>query len=121
MSEKVTSDAGYVRERIDGASVRLRNGRVFTHNTHYDALCDAFAFGAFPEFATASDEIYEAAKTDAILERFRVECGFVTTSGRFVNREEAHQIATVSGQVITHEQLPERHAFCAESLIFHLK
>lgn len=117
MSEKSASDAGHVRERIDGASIRLGDGRVFTHDTHYDALCDAFVLGAFPELAPSSEAFYEAAKTDDILEQFCVECGFVTTSGRFVSREEAHQIAVGSSQVRACAQSSDGDALCAEFLI----
>ena len=115
------ADTNSTVERIDGVSIRLRDGRIFTHDTHYDALSDAFAIGAFPEFSASSEssteDFTEAVQTGDLCKRYDIKSGFVTTTGRFVNREEGHRIALLSMQINSSERLSEGDVLYAESLI----
>jgi hypothetical protein len=67
------------KERIVETAVRLDDGEIFTGLRHIDAFVKA----------------YERSGT-----RFRDDqMGFVTSTGRFVSRKEAAQIAYNAGQI----------------------
>ena len=121
MIAQAGTKANSVVERIDGASIKLRDGKIFTHDTHYDAFSCALTSGAFPEFSDLSEDsiedFSEAVQSDVICERHGIDVGFVTTTGRFVDREEAHRIATNSNQIERDEYPPECDTLYAESLI----
>lgn len=93
-------------ESIDGAAIRLPDGRVFSGDTHADAMTKA---GIDVE-ATAKqeDELQkQGINTDDASPKFQkslglpvFDDGFVTSKGRFVDRDEAAAIAKAnpSGQ-----------------------
>lgn len=67
------------REKVTAAAIRV-SGQVFTASNHGEAFNDAeHALGYIP--------------------RGDAEDGFVTSSGRFVDRETAYDIAEDAGQV----------------------
>lgn len=72
--------AGVPGETITGVSIRTQDGSIFTSTTHAEAL-----------------EKAQAVEPD--LEIDLVERGFVTSEGRFVDKNEAVQIVERSGQV----------------------
>lgn len=85
------------------AAIRLSDGRVFSHATHHDAIWVAFDAGAFPAFATTTEEgrdaFAEVLQSGEFFEGRSLEDGFTTSNGRFVGRQEAFQIARSARQV----------------------
>lgn len=80
-------------ERIKAAAIRVGD-RVFTGITHVDAVEKAAAEGALKGGDTAYfDELDDAAGMFD-------EDGFVTTTGRFVSRDEAYEIARKATQIL---------------------
>src|SRR5882757_160263 len=90
-------------ERIVAASVRLSGGRIFSHDTHCDAIWVAFHADAFAEFRsqspTAREDFSAAWQSGELFVRHQFEEGFTTSCGRFVGRDEAHAIALQANQL----------------------
>ncbi len=68
-----------IKERIKASAVRYK-GQIFTGQTHGDALL--VLEEAFPDYRARE-----------------VEDGFVTSSGRYVDRTEAREIAKKNDQI----------------------
>lgn len=76
-------------EKIAAAAIRVGN-EVYTAPTHFAAMQAIIAIpGVDP--ATIADML------------LRGEDGFVTDTGRFIDRAEAFQIASNAGQIAAHE------------------
>jgi hypothetical protein len=90
-------------ERIVAAAIRLLDGSIFSHATHYDAIWVAFDAGVFPNFTDTSEEgraaFADAVQSGKFFEGQSVEDGFTTDKCRFVGREEAFHIARSARQV----------------------
>ena len=91
------------RERIVAAAIRLFDGSVFSHATHYDAIWAALDAGAFPAFTNITEEgraaFADTVQSGELFEAQSIEDGFVTSEGRFVGRDEALFIAESAQQV----------------------
>lgn len=85
-------------ERIRAAAIRVDGEHVVEAPAHFYAIEKAANLGLLTGYGVYSfDDVVE--KLDLLdLESFGVEDGFVTTQGRFVDREEAAQIAISRGQ-----------------------
>ena len=84
-------------ERIVSAAVRLPDGTVRTgpfHNAIYDDIADE-AGG----YEGLMGRIYDPTKPQDLQ---RAKDGFMTNTGRFVTRQEAHSIAKAANQVAAH-------------------
>lgn len=68
-------------EKIKASALRFR-GQVFTGHTHTDAMRELGE--SYPDWGNLPD---------------RVEDGFITTTGRYVDRDEAGQIADRADQI----------------------
>lgn len=87
-------------ERVAAAAIKTPDGQVFTAPLHVQAYADAIRAGAYPDFQS------ESSKERAIREsRFGslpfsgTIDGFVTSTGRFVSRREAQNIAQEQDQL----------------------
>jgi hypothetical protein len=83
-----------VQERVVAAALKIK-GKVYTGVYHPDAMWDAWDKGAFPKYKTmdAFQMAWEDGKIHADEE------GFVTSTGRFIGREEAFDIAAKAKQI----------------------
>lgn len=79
-------------EKITAAAIRV-NGEIFTGQMHFMAY----------EKARLTIPNFEAVQST-------MEQGFVTTSGRFVSREEAGELADQAGQLEHLEEVSRAHA-----------
>lgn len=73
------------QERIVCAAIRLKDGTIILGVRHWD------------ELMVATYMRLKIVETD--LDRTRAEQGFMTNKHRFVNRQEAMQIAKAQGQI----------------------
>jgi hypothetical protein len=73
------------RERIYSSALRLKDGRIVYCHRHGDGFKNVTLLGDECGFHADADQ------------------GFMTTGGRFVDRQEAAKIATAAGQLIVAE------------------
>lgn len=94
-------------ERVVASALRTEDGRIFTSPTHIENLLEAREAGA---------PISEDAEEDFFSEDF----GFLTSTGRFVSRDEAEWVAEESEQNTTAEEpaLNLLGTLCSERLGF---
>lgn len=103
------------RERIVAAAMRIR-GKVYTGKFHAAAVWDAYSHDAFPEYTTTED-FKKAWETDQLPRD--MEEGFVTNTGRFVDREEAFELAGVAGQTDPwSDEMRGRSSLDADDVVF---
>ncbi|MEX0918192.1 MAG: hypothetical protein WDZ93_03475 [Candidatus Paceibacterota bacterium] len=89
----------FTREKIAASAVRFRD-EVYTGKTHMDAIIEMEENN--PDWHDSNDS---------------VEDGFVTSTGRYVERDEAWEIAKKSGQLDHHE--PRKRNMEDEALDAH--
>lgn len=78
--------------RIVAAALRFKNGSVSTGINHIECWWKAFYDGIIKE-NPAEQSVVD------FVEKYGVEEGFVTDTGRFVDRDRAFQIAVAARQV----------------------
>lgn len=88
-------------EKVAGAAVRLE-GQIYTGILHSDAIQEAYKYhGDIAEEAlnkALSDGI-DPNNLDTIRDTFKGEQGFVTSTGRFISRKEALELAEKQNQI----------------------
>jgi len=72
-----------VKEKLKLAAIRMKDGKVITGRLHGECLDKAIRLGLIPGMPT--DEL--------VYEVYDIEPGFMTNTGRFLNREEAFILA----------------------------
>lgn len=75
-------------ETISAAAIKVKDGRIFQGRSHSDAWDAALDAGGFPGYDGTS-----------AVPNHHWDAGFVTSSGRFVDRLEAFQIARAARQL----------------------
>lgn len=80
------------QEKIICAAVRLEDGKIFFGHRH-------------PHCLEAMNDQLSWLKTRKEIASLAKEQGFMTTKARFVDREEALQIALAADQVLNKEQI----------------
>lgn len=92
-------------EAVESVAIRCADGACFVHETHIDAIWDAFWAGKFipqyPPTADTAEEFGEVADSDELEESFHIQRGFLSTTGRFLSREEALLIAKMTRKLHT--------------------
>ena len=91
--DKTVYDEAYYDSRIDCAAIREPNGRVWTGKRHNHCI----------------KTIIQATGVKQVGGQY--EQGFVTMTGRFVNRREAYGIALKAGQIPFESYDPKRELF----------
>lgn len=82
-------------EHIVAAAIRLNNGQVFTGPAHFEAMIKAARSGLFnwPGVTTGLTDDYETFDPYESISELEPTDGWLTSTGRFVDREEAAAIA----------------------------
>jgi hypothetical protein len=103
---QVTASGGVSSNRVEhivAAAVRLPDGRVFGDCTHFGAVFVAFRARAFPPLDPKATKAWNALKKlvdDMELDKlYRLEDGFTTNTGRFIDRYEAFRVAESARQL----------------------
>lgn len=97
-------------EAVAAVAIRCADGTFFVHDTHVDAIWDAFWAGKFtphhPPSAEAAEHFSEMADSATLEEAFHVQRGFLSTAGRFLTREEAYFIAKKTRKPLVQQHEP---------------
>ena len=99
MTQESKPKLAEAKEQIKACAIRMKDGRVITGRMHHDCLDRAVALGL----------IGELPKDELPYEVYDIEPGFVTNTNRFLNREEAYQLAASTGLVPDEGELGQLH------------
>lgn len=92
IAERIADILLEARERVLWTAIRFPNGTVVTAPLHVDCYVKAFKSGMFPEVKDYEDlEFCLANGCGGVSD---VEEGFVSSTGRFLNRNEAFYLET---------------------------
>lgn len=79
------------REAIRAAAIRFPDGTIFEGTFHAECWYEAYSKGKIAEDPSEGEFIN-------LIERYKVDEGFTTTTGRFVDRSEAYDISVAALQ-----------------------
>jgi hypothetical protein len=97
----ITAIVGYLlEERVTAAAIRAKNGKIFTGPIHSVAIAAAKTAGEDLSYPLPAGQPISFADLD---KNAPYAEGFVTDTGRFIDREEAYALAVQGGMS------PEKH------------
>ncbi len=95
----------FAPERVESVAIRLAATLTFVHETHVDAIWEAFWAGAFhPKYCPTAEDasrFADVADSAELAAEFQIERGFLSSTGRFLSRAQAFALAKQTRKSLT--------------------
>ncbi|HTD68561.1 MAG TPA: hypothetical protein VK846_18725 [Candidatus Limnocylindria bacterium] len=97
-------------ERVESVAIRLAATLTFVHETHVDAIWEAFWAGKFhPKYCPTTEDVSrftDVVDSAELAAEFQIERGFLSSTGRFLSRAQAYELAKQTRKSLTREISP---------------